>query len=77
MGSNFSLSSKDIIKNWEKEMKGKELIFIEQNCVPVDILGSTHALSLNSHNNFLVISILLRGKIKTQRNLASCLRSYS
>lgn len=33
-------------------MKGKELIFIEQNCVPVDILGSTHALSLNSHNNF-------------------------
>lgn len=36
-------------------MKGKELIFIEQNCVPVDILGSTHALPLNSHNNFLGI----------------------
>lgn len=33
-------------------MKGKELMLIEQNCVPVDILGSTNTLSFNSHNNF-------------------------
>ena len=53
MVSNSLLSPARTIKNGEKEMAGKKLILIEQNCVPVNIVGSAHAPWLNFHSDFL------------------------
>lgn len=65
-----------------RKLLGQKLIFIAHNYVSVNILGGTHALSLNIYNHFWRIVFFdylyfVGGGDKTQRNLTSRLRSCS